>query len=105
MYEACNRILRYIQNIDKSAFMTNEEKQDAVVHNLEIIGEAVKKLSEQLKNKYPEIHWRNISRTRDKLIHHYFGIDYDIVWDIIANDIPKLKAQIEQIIEGLPNYF
>lgn len=70
----------------------------AFVRSLEIIGEAVKKLPDDFRNRHKETDWRAIAGTRDKLIHDYFGIDYDIVWDIVINEIPQLKAQVERIL-------
>ena len=64
-----------------------------VVRNIEILGEASKNISEGLKKKYPEVKWREISRTRDKIIHFYFGVDLSIVWDIITVDIPSLRKK------------
>ncbi|WP_423149071.1 DUF86 domain-containing protein [Rubrolithibacter danxiaensis] len=70
----------------------------AVIRSLEIIGEASKKISPELKNTYPTIEWRKIAGTRDRLIHNYFGIDYDIVIDIIQSKLPDLKFFIKEII-------
>ncbi|MFQ6071915.1 MAG: DUF86 domain-containing protein, partial [Methanosarcinales archaeon] len=99
IYNACNQILKYTKGINKREFMENEEKQDAIVRNLEILGEAVKNISETFREKHPEVQWKEIARTRDKLIHFYFGVDYDVVWDIITVDIPRLKKQVKIIIE------
>jgi uncharacterized protein with HEPN domain len=72
---------------------------DATIRNLEIIGEAVKKLPTNLKKRYSHIEWRKIAGLRDILIHEYFGINYKILWDIVKNKIPNLKEQIEKIIK------
>ena len=69
----------------------------AVIRSLEIIGEARKKLDDEFKNQYPHIEWKKMAGTRDKLIHDYFGVDYDIVWDIIENKLPDLQFFIEEI--------
>ena len=79
-------------------FITNELFKRAVVRSLEIIGEAVKNIPSEILEKYPDTEWKNIARTRDILIHHYFGIDYEIIWDIIQNYLPKLKSDIEKIL-------
>jgi hypothetical protein len=71
----------------------------AFVRSLEIIGEAVKQIPLKIKEKYEKIEWRNIAGMRDKLTHHYFGIDYFLVWDIVKNYIPKLKESISIIID------
>jgi len=69
-----------------------------VIRNFEIIGEASKKLSDDIKSTYPLVPWKSMAGMRDKLIHDYFGVDLDIVWDTIQNFIPKLNAQIEEIV-------
>lgn len=96
---ACENILIYKEGYDFNMFMTDRKTQDVIVRNIEIIGESVKNISETLKEKYPNIEWKEIAKTRDKLIHSYFGIDLDIVWDIINADIPRLKEKIKEIIQ------
>ena len=71
----------------------------AIIRSLEIVGEASKKLHPDFKSQNPQIDWKAIAGTRDKLIHDYFGVDYDIVWDIIKNELPELKFELEKIIE------
>jgi uncharacterized protein with HEPN domain len=73
--------------------------QDAVVRNLEIIGEAIKNISKGLKKKYPQIPWKDLSGVRDKLIHHYFGVNLDIVWNIVKEELPEVISQIEEILK------
>ena len=99
-------ILEHIELIEKfSEGLTKNEieedrlKQSAIVRELEIVGEAAKNLSIDFKDKYKEIEWKKIAGLRDKLIHNYFGVDLDIVWDIIIEDIPILKKQIQEIIK------
>ena len=96
---ACENIIEYSRGYDFDDFKMDRKTQDAVLRNIEIIGEAVKNISNNLKEKYSEIEWREIAKTRDKLIHSYFGVDLDVVWDIITLDIPKLSKQIREIIE------
>lgn len=79
--------------------MSNEMKQYAIVRAIEIIGEAVKNLPSSFKSKHPSISWKEIIGTRDKIIHHYFGVDLDIIWDIVNKDIPDLKKKILKIME------
>jgi uncharacterized protein with HEPN domain len=71
----------------------------AFVRSLEIIGEAVKNIPDETKTRYPEIEWRKMAATRDRLIHGYFSVDFDLVWDIIQNKIPGLDADIKRIID------
>jgi len=88
----------FTKGVDKQALLNNKEKQRAVVRQIEIIGEAAKNLSAFFRKKYPSVPWKEIIGTRDKLIHHYFGVDLEILWKIIENEIPKLKQEIEEII-------
>ncbi len=73
--------------------------QRASTRSLEIIGEASKNISEELKGKYTHIDWRKIAGLRDKLIHHYFGVDWDILWDVVKNRIPALERDIAEILQ------
>jgi len=92
--EAIDRIESYTENLTIDGFSESKLYQDAIVRNLEIIGEAVKRLPKELIKKYPEIEWKKIAGLRDILVHAYFGIDIEIVWDIVQNKIPELKDQI-----------
>ena len=78
-------------------FLQDYKTQDAVIRNIEILGEAGKLLSDATKEKYPNIPWKDISGTRDKLIHDYFGVNIDIVWDIAKNEILSLSIQLKDI--------
>ncbi len=73
--------------------------QDSVIRNIEVIGEGVKNLSKEIKEKYSEIPWKDISGMRDKSIHFYFGVDIEIVWEVIKNDNPNLYEEIEKIMK------
>ena len=88
---AIERIEEYTEGLDFDDFLENKLVQDAVVRRLEIIGEAVKIIPEDIRNKKPEIEWRKIAGLRDILIHAYFGIDFDIIWDIVKNKLPELR--------------
>ena len=95
--DSINAIQQFSKNITQKELKSNRLKQSAIVREIEVIGEAVKNISQDLKNKHEEIEWKSIARTRDKMIHHYFGVDLDIVLDIVKKDIPKLKRQIVRI--------
>lgn len=82
-------------------FLKDTKTQDAVVRNLEIIGEAVKNISESLKAEYPNIPWKDMARVRDKVIHFYFGVNYDIVWSIAKEDLPQVAEQINTVLTFL----
>ena len=73
--------------------------QRAYVRSLEVIGEAVKNLSDEVKEAHPEIDWRRIAGLRDRLIHHYFGVDWDIVWDTITNKLPDLELELLELLD------
>ena len=94
-------IEKFMEGITKKAFFENREKQYAVIRALEIMGEATKNLSAELKAKYPEIHWKTIAGMRDKLVHVYFGINLDRVWKAIKEDVPELKKQLFDILKGM----
>lgn len=87
------------RNLDKEAFMHNETLKRAFVRSIEIIGEASKKVSSELKKRYPDIEWKAIAGMRDKLVHDYFGVDHDIIWDVVRNKIPHLCKQMNNIQE------
>ena len=88
-----------VRDISRDDFIESRLIQSAVMREIEIVGEAVKNLSHQLRNKYKDIPWTKIAGMRDKLVHHYFGVDLDIVWDTIEQKIPELKNQIEVILK------
>lgn len=96
--EAIRKIERYSEDISFEEFVDDELIQDGIVRNLEIIGEAVKYIPEDAKKDYPEVEWRKIAGLRDILIHAYFGIDVEVIWDIVKNKIPNLKEKIEKIL-------
>jgi len=100
MYSACKRILRYVEDVDYDEFLKTEEKQDAVIRNVEILGEASKNVSKEFREKYPEVEWEIIAKTRDKTIHFYFGVDLDIIWKIATRDVPLLTEKLQRIIKS-----
>jgi uncharacterized protein with HEPN domain len=95
--EAIKRIENYLNGLTFEKFLKDVKSQDAVVRNLEIIGEAAKGISDGLTQKYSNIPWKKLSGVRDRLIHHYFGVNLDIIWEIAKKDLSILVAEINKI--------
>ena len=100
--DAIDRIIAYTTG-GKDTFLADSKTQDAVIRNLEVIGEAVKNLSDQLKAAYTGVPWRQIAGMRDKMIHKYFGVDLELVWDAVDLDLPALKSHVELILSVQEN--
>ncbi len=86
-----------IAESSREKFLSDFTLHDAAIRNFEIIGEATKQLTEETKEKQPQIPWREVARFRDILIHHYFGVDLEEVWQIIQNELPALKEAVEKL--------
>ncbi|WP_448545860.1 HepT-like ribonuclease domain-containing protein [Roseiflexus sp.] len=91
--EAIRRIKAYIGGMTWSSFLEDTRTQDAVIRNLEVIGEATKNLSTGVRQRYTSIPWRNMAGVRDRLIHHYFGVNLDVIWEIVTNELDKVESQ------------
>jgi len=96
---AMSRIAEYIDNYDFDKFKKDYKTVDAVIRNFEIIGEASKNLPEEIKLKYADTPWQEMYYLRNRVSHEYFGIDYEIIWDLSVNYLPENKLQIDKIIE------
>jgi len=99
--DAIVKIEEYLAGIDQGAFTKNSLVQDGIIRQIEIIGEAAKRVSIGLRGKYSTIPWKDIAGMRDKLIHGYFGVDIKAVWFTAKDDIPSLKREIEQVLKNL----
>jgi len=91
---------RQTPGLSKEQFLVDETLKRAFVRSIEIIGEATKQIPEDIRKKYPHTQWRAMAGMRDRLIHGYFGIDYDIVWDVVINKIPELQQEIKEILRN-----
>jgi uncharacterized protein with HEPN domain len=100
--EAINRVIAYTAGMSYAVFLTDLKTQDAVIRNMEIIGEAAKNLSHELRTKYPTIPWKSMAGMRDRLIHHYFGVNLDVVWHIANSELPAFISQLEAIEDNAP---
>lgn len=100
--DAINKIESYIA-VGRDVFFSDSHWQDAVIRQLEIMGEATKRLSQDLRSIYPNIPWKRIAGLRDVLIHDYFGVDLNMVWQIAQTYLPKLKPEVEDILLAVEN--
>ena len=96
--EAIEKIEESIGNLSKEEFKRNIDKVDATIMRIQVIGESIKKLPKEFKEKYKKIEWEKISETRDIISHAYFKVNLDIIWDLINNKLHKLKEQIIKLI-------
>ena len=98
--ESIGHIQHFLEGVSEDEFYKNVEKQDAVLRRLEIIGEAVKHLPDEIREDHPDIPWRQIAGMRDIIIHEYFGITLEMVWIVATKDILDLKTKVEEIIDS-----
>ena len=97
--ESIGKIWKYIENMEFKDFKNDAKTIDAVVRNLEIIGEASKNIPKNIKDKHQNIYWKGISGLRNRIIHEYFGVDIKIIWHIIKEELPTLRKQMAQILK------
>ena len=96
--ESCEKVLRFTKGFTQSELTRDEKTYDAVIRNLEIIGEAVKHVPDEIRQQLPGIEWRKAAGLRDMLAHAYFGIDDDILWDVVQNKVPQLAKVIRAFL-------
>lgn len=98
---AATSIIKFVEGMSEDNFKEDDKTSSAVIRKFEIIGEAVRQLPQSLKDQHPELPWKDIAGMRDRLIHGYFGVDYDLVWQTIHNRLPDLIEKVEAIKAGL----
>ena len=97
--EAADKAQRFVADMPRDAFAEHDMAQYAVIRALEIIGEATKKLPAALRRRYPAVPWRAMAGMRDKLIHDYIGVNTDVVWKTVRDDLPRLRQQVAAILD------
>ena len=98
--EHIERIERFLAGLDRTAFLRDEKTCDSVVRNLEVIGEAANRLRQEFRDRHPQIPWRRIVGLRNRIVHEYFDVDLELVWEIIHAELPALKMQLQAIRPG-----
>jgi uncharacterized protein with HEPN domain len=98
MKEAAEKILKYTQGLSFEDFLADDKTIDAVVRNFEIIGEASLRIDEDFRYDNPQIEWKKLRGFRNRIVHYYFGIDYEIVWSILTQDLEELVFQLDQLL-------
>jgi uncharacterized protein with HEPN domain len=97
--EAVRKILAYTAGVTLAEFLANDEKQDAVLRRILVVGEATKRLSSEFRQRYPEIPWRDIAGIRDIIVHDYNRVDAETIWDVVQNDLPGLMTFLNSLEE------
>lgn len=99
--DACRYILEFMEGIGVDEFVIDEKTSSAVIQKFEVIGEATKNIPESIREKHPQVPWKDMAGMRDRLIHGYFGIDYLLVWETVEQNIPTLEFQIRKILNEM----
>ena len=99
--ESISKIENFVGDMRYEDFVADEKTSSAVIRHLEIIGEASKHVPDFIREKYSDIPWADMARMRDKIIHFYFGVDYDIVWKVVKNRLPEIQQQLRRVVSEL----
>ena len=100
MQLCCSKVLRYSQGLTRQQFLADEMWVDAVLRNLEVLGEAAKQIPPSVRERHPQLPWRRIAGLRDVLAHAYFGLEEDTIWQIVSESIPALADQLDKVVEA-----
>ena len=98
MRESMQKIARYVAGMDRAAFLADDKTVDAVVRNVEIIGEASKQMPEEFKTRYSQVPWQQMAGMRNRIVHDYAGVDLELVWDVVTKSLPVLESQIAKVM-------
>lgn len=101
LLECINKIEDFVGEMSFDEFMKDEKTKSAVVREIEVMGEAVKNIPSSIRERYKDIPWNQMAKTRDKIIHFYFGVDYEIVWRVIRERLPEIKLSLEKMLEEM----